>query len=157
VPIHPDLAWLLTDQIGHAYSVFLELAEQATHPLETSVSEFIALAILTGFPDGLTQTDWGTFQGVTRQRAHTIAKRLAALGLVSIEKRGRASSVTATCAGVALVAREQPALSRAAAANMGSLTSTEAKELSRLLDKLLEGRPRGPSVVSAGELSRSED
>lgn len=143
MPIHPDHAWLLTDQIGHAYSVFLGMASEALQPLETSVSEFIALTILTGFPDGLTQTDWGTFQGVTRQRAHTIAKRLAGLGLLSIEKRGRASSVTATSAGVALVSREQPKLSRAAAANMGSLTSAEAKQLSRLLDKLLDGQPRG--------------
>ncbi|MFT6146587.1 MAG: DNA-binding MarR family transcriptional regulator [Myxococcota bacterium] len=143
LPIHPDLAWLLTDQIGHAHSVFLEMAGEALRPLDTSVSEFIALAILTGFPEGLTQTDWGTFQGVTRQRAHTIAKRLLDLGLVSIEKRGRASSVTVTPAGVALVTLEQPALSQAAAANMGSLTSTEAEQLSRLLDKLLDGQPRG--------------
>ncbi|MFT5358855.1 MAG: DNA-binding MarR family transcriptional regulator [Polyangiales bacterium] len=143
MPIHPDLAWSLTDQIGHAYSVFLGVASEALQPLDTSVSEFIALAILTGFPEGLTQTDWGTFQGVTRQRAHTITKRLAGLGLVNVEKRGRASSVTPTRAGVALVAREQPALSKSAAANMGSLTSAEAKQLSRLMNKLLEGQPRG--------------
>jgi DNA-binding MarR family transcriptional regulator len=156
VTIPPDAAWRITDQIGHAYSVFLGLAAASLAHLDITVGEFVALTILTASPDGLTQTTWGELQGVTRQRAHTVTKRLANLGLVAVVREGRASTVTVTDAGWDLIQREQPRLAGQAAANLGSLTPTEAARLSTLLAKLLDGHPRGSDGLSPDALRPSQ-
>ncbi len=140
MPIPPDLAWQLSDQLGHAYSVVLSVArrELAGEPL--SPAEVVALVILTGFPDGLTQTSWGEYQGVSRQRAHTIGNKLTNAGLTEVTRAGRASAVTLTRAGRALVVRVQPRTSAALAEALGGLTAAEARELSRLLSKLTDAK-----------------
>jgi len=140
VPIPLDLAWQLSDQIGHAYSVMLSTArrELAGEPL--SPAEAVALFILTGFPEGLTQTAWGEYQGVSRQRAHTIGNKLATAGLVEVTRAGRASTVTLTRAGRGFVARVQPRASEALAEALGGLSTAEARELSRLLSKLTDAK-----------------
>jgi DNA-binding MarR family transcriptional regulator len=135
--IRPELAWRISDQIGHAYALSVGLAGRSLEHLEISVVEFVALVILTEFPAGLTQTRWGALQGVSRQRAHTVTKRLTGLGLVLVSRQGRASTVQASEEGSALVQKEQPALARTAAENMSGLTANEAERLSTLLAKLL--------------------
>lgn len=145
VRIPPDAIWRLTDQLGHANAHLMGVTRDALQHLDISVGEFVALTILVEFPDGLTQTTWGRLQGVTRQRAHTVSKRLASLGLVNVQREGRSSTVTASLPGVALVQRERPALIEAAGANLGTLTAEDAAQLSALLAKLLADQPRGTS------------
>lgn len=137
MPIPPDLAWTLSDQLGHAYSVMLGTARGALADERLGVPELVALVILQSFPEGLTQTAWGEYQGVTRQRAHTMANTLAAEGLVDVAKQNRSSTVTLSRAGRDLIARLQPHTSNALAAVFEGLSTAEARELSRLLSKLL--------------------
>jgi DNA-binding MarR family transcriptional regulator len=135
-PIPPDLAWTLADQIGRAYSIVLATSQDALANEAHSVPELVALVILDGFPDGLTQTAWGEYQGVTRQRAHTVTNKLSDAGLVDVARQGRSSTVRLTRAGKAFVARIQPETSAALASALSPLTAREARELSRLLEKL---------------------
>ncbi len=136
MPIPPDLAWVLSDQIGHAYSVVLATVGEQVVDQPFTVAEFVALAVLDGFADGLTQTAWGEYQGVTRQRAHTVSTKLAAAELITITKEGRASTVVLTRAGRSMVRRLQPVVSAELARRMGRLTATEARQLSGLLAKM---------------------
>ena len=137
MPIPPDLAWSLSDQLGHVYSILLSASRNALADAPLAVPEFIALVILQSFPEGLTQTAWGEHQGVTRQRAHTVTNTLAAEGLIAVTKEGRASTVTLAPAGQALLERYAPQTSLALAEALGRLTTKEARELSRLLTKLI--------------------
>ncbi len=139
MPIPPDLAWQLSDQIGHAYSIVLASSRASLADAPLGVPELVALVILESFPDGLTQTAWGEYQGVTRQRAHKVTGTLAAQGLIAVAKHGRSSTVTLTGAGAKLIATLKPAASRALAQALGGLTTAEARELSRLLGKLTSG------------------
>lgn len=138
MPIPPDLAWQLSDQIGHAYSIVLAISQQELADEPLTVTELVALLVLHGFPDGLTQTAWGEYQGVSRQRAHIIGNKLTGDGLVDITREGRSSTVTLTRAGKALIARVQPRASKALASAMHGLTTAEARELSKLLAKLTD-------------------
>ncbi len=137
MPIPPDLAWVLSDQIGHAYSLVLATVGEQVADQPFTVAEFVALAILDGFPEGLTQTAWGEYQGVTRQRAHTVSTKLAAAELITVTKKGRASTVVLSRAGRAMVRRLQPLVSERLAERMGKLTVTEGRQLSKLLTKML--------------------
>ena len=136
VPIPPDLAWQLSDQLGHAYSIVLATTRRELADETLTLAELVALVILDGFPDGLTQTAWGEYQGVSRQRAHIIGNKLDGAGLLEITRDGRSSSVTLSRAGKALIARVQPRASAALAETLGGLSTAEARELSRLLGKL---------------------
>lgn len=135
----PDLAWTLADQLGHAYSIVLGASRDALADEPLSVAEMVGLVILHGFPEGLTQTAWGEYQGVSRQRAHTIANKLGTAGLLEVTREGRSSTVMLTRAGKALVARVQPHTSAALADALGNLSASEGRELSRLLAKLGPG------------------
>ncbi len=137
MPTPPDLAWLLSDQIGHAYAIITNAAREQLADEEVTVAEFVALVVLTEFPDGLTQTAWGQCQGVTRQRAHTISNKLSAAGLIEIARLGRSSIVKPSRAGASLVRRLRPRLSTGLVRCLGNLSRQDAKELSRLLAKLL--------------------
>lgn len=137
MPIPPDLAWSLSDQIGHVYSILLAASRDALVDAPLAVPEFVALVILQSFPEGLTQTAWGEHQGVTRQRAHKVTNILAAEGLIEVEKQGRSSTVTLAPAGQALLEQYAPQTSIALAQALGRLTTKDARELSRLLGKLV--------------------
>ncbi len=136
MPIPPDLAWTLSDQIGHAYAVVLAASRDALAGEPLGVPELVALVILQSFPEGLTQTAWGEYQGVTRQRAHTIANMLAAEGLIEVRRSGRSSTVTLQRAGHALIDRLRPRTSKALSGALDGLSTAEARELSQLLAKL---------------------
>lgn len=152
MPIPPDLAWSLSDQIGHAYSILLAVSRDALADAPLAVPEFIALVILQSFPEGLTQTAWGEYQGVTRQRAHKVTSTLAAEGFIEVTKQGRSSTVTLAPAGEALLERYTPQASLALAHALGRLTTKDARELSRLLEKLIgtEGEPASDTHPSGG-------
>jgi DNA-binding MarR family transcriptional regulator len=135
--IPPDLAWTVADQIGHAYSRVLAVSHAGLAHANITTAEFVALAILTMFPDGLSQTTWGQHQGVSRQRAHTIGRRLSTAKLVCLQRHGRSSTVTLSRRGQAIVDRLRPSLSADFACEMARLSTSEASELSRLLAKLV--------------------
>lgn|GEM_PF-1239209 len=138
MPVPPDVAWALVDHIGHAYSVFLHVAEGILVDADVSVPEFVALAILAEVGgDALTQTEWGRFQGVSRQRAHVVTKTLADAGLVTVQRKGRSSSIRLSKKGAQFVDTWKPTLSSAMAENMRGLSEHEARTLSRLLLKML--------------------
>lgn len=144
--IPPDLAWTLADQIGHAYSRVLAVSHAGLAQESITTAEFVALAVLTVFPDGLSQTAWGQHQGVSRQRAHTIAGKLSTAKLVCLRRHGRSSTITLSQRGQALVDRLRPRLSADLAREMARLSTSEASELSRLLAKLVGAAdlwPRG--------------
>lgn len=136
MPIPPDLAWIVSDHIGHAYAMFANATREQLSGEPVTGAQFIALVILGEFPEGLTQTKWGEYQGVTRQRAHTISGALASAQLINIKPSGRATEITLARAGKALVRRLRPRMSQQMAHCLGRLSTQEARELSRLLAKL---------------------
>ncbi len=132
-----DEAWELADLVGETYSRVLARAEGTLENEELSVGEFVALVVLCNFPEGLTQTDWGMHQGVSRQRAHTVARKLEALGLITVTRQGRASTIVLAPKGDELVRTLKPRSSRALVEEFGGLDREEVRELTRLLQKML--------------------
>ena len=137
MPVSPEIAWVLSDQIGHAYARLLNATQSHFEGEEVRVPEFVAMVILTNFPEGITQTIWGTYQGVSRQRAHVIAKKLVARRLVEVERVGRSSRVRLTADGHALISQLQPAVSAHLASLLAPLSQQEAETLSSLLSRVL--------------------
>ena len=137
MPVSPDLAWQLADDIGLVYALSLSVSEAELEGEGVRSSEFIAMVILTSFPDGLSQTAWGRYQGVSRQRAHAISKTLVSGDLITVEKRGRESVIRLTELGEEVVERLRPAISLRLSAMMDALSALEAQTLSRLLKKVV--------------------
>ena len=136
--VRPELAWTVTDHVGHAHSLLLNVAAKVFVDEDVSVPEFVALAILSEVgQDGLSQTEWGRFQGVSRQRAHVVTKTLAASGLVLVRRHGRSSTIRLSKKGERFVAKWKPALSKALATQFAGLNAKEAQTLLRLLQKLV--------------------
>lgn len=132
----PALAWKLADQIGQLNSQFLAVAEDELAGSSITPGELIALSILESFPEGLTQTAWGGYQGVSRQRAHVLTKRLVVARLIKVAKDGRRASIQLTRAGRSTIEACRPSMSRRLASEMAPLGAEDAKELSRLLQLL---------------------
>ena len=141
--IPPDLAWRLADQLGHATAYVAEDMPDLLEGSGLTPSAFVALVVLSAFPDGLTQSEWGRLQGVTRQRAHTVAKQVVGAGLVKLTKQGRTATATLTAAGTEAVNARQPRMAQAVSERLNPLTPAEAQRLSDLLAKLLQHEPRG--------------
>ena len=136
--ITPALAWSLADQLGHAYALVLALAQEKVADEPLTVTELVALVVLLSFPDGLSQTAWGKYQGVSRQRAHKISGKLEAGKLISLKRHGRSSTAKLTPAGRRIIKRIEPRLSKAYAKQFEGLSPREANELARLLSKMLK-------------------
>lgn len=130
-------AFELVDRLGHAHALLQARSEALVTGLDVSVSELVALFVLLSFPDGISQTDWGRLQGVSRQRAHTVTKRLLAAGLVHCEVQGRASTITLTATGDALATGQRERFAAVAFSDIASLSASEALALHRGLGKLI--------------------
>ena len=115
----------------------LALAQQEVADEPFTATEFVALAILSSVPEGLTQTAWGQYQGVSRQRAHKVSSKLEGQRLIALERHGRASTATLTATGRRIIKRVEPRLSNAYAKQFGGLSPAEAEQLSALLTKML--------------------
>lgn len=132
-----ELAWLIADQLGRVYAQWLAVSEQELLHEEITSAELIALAVLESFPTGLSQTQWGQYQGVSRQRAHILSKRLLASRFIVLKKSGRISTITLSATGRTTLERIRPGISERLAVAMTGLSRKEAGQLSMLLAKLI--------------------
>jgi len=134
----PELAFELVDRVGHAYALLHARTRTLIADLDVSVSELVALFVLLATPEGLSQTDWGRLQGVSRQRAHTVTKQLLARGLVHREIQGRSSTITLTREGRELAGVQGDRLARVAFDELSELSESEALALHAGLGKIIE-------------------
>ena len=131
-------AWDLLDRLGAAYVLLAEVARDAAGP-DVSLAELVALAVLAGAgPDGLSQADWGRYQGVSRQRAHVVAHQLTDKGLCAVTRRGRDAVARLTPEGRRATARLRARVGAAVQAALPEPVTGSARSLSSGLAELLE-------------------
>jgi|GEM_PF-2898842 len=102
--LDPARTVALVDGLARVHGRLTTLVSEATATSTLTPSEGMALRVVAGAPEGLSQSRWGRQLGVSRQRAHALAEGLAARGLLTVERAGRASSVRVTASGAAALA-----------------------------------------------------
>lgn len=130
-------AWHLTDLVGASYVALAAIAGDAAAPYAVTLAELVAIAVLAQHPGGIGQTEWGRLQGVSRQRAHVVARTLEARGLVSVRRHGRDSTVSLSRSGRRLTERMRPDVGGKLASAMAQMRPARARELAVLLEELL--------------------
>lgn len=130
------LAWTLADQVGLLSVVLTEASAKALAKHRVTGGELVALAILVGYADGLSQSDLARHMGVSRQRAHIITRKLVRRGFLSSKRGGREAMVKLADKGRAFVKAERPGVERALAEVLQPLTAKEAQTLSQLLSRV---------------------
>ena len=131
-------AWELTDQVGHVHSLLGATIEDQVAPYGLTRAQAHALGVLTEFPLGISQAEWARMQGVSRQHAHAIARRLQNSDWIEGATVGRERIVALSESGIQKIEDLRPKLEESLEFDFSSLTKVERKELSRLLGKLIE-------------------
>lgn len=146
-PLTPGEGWDLVDRLGAAYVLLAEVAGEAAAACGVTLAELVALAVLAGTDAkaGLSQTEWGRFQGVSRQRAHVVARGLAARGLCRVVPEGRASRVSLTPEGRRLTRRLRAHVGAAVVDATTGLAPADARRLSALALALIAARLPRPA------------
>jgi DNA-binding MarR family transcriptional regulator len=132
------LAWSITDRVGYAHALLGEIVEERVAPLGLSRAQAIALAVLGEFPGGLSQAAWARLQGVSRQHAHTLAKRLESEGWIEGMRVGRERHLHLSGRGRRRMASFRPGMEARLARALDSMSAAERRELHRLLGRLVE-------------------
>lgn len=130
-------AWELADLVGASYVAIAEIAGEAAGTHGVNLSELIGLAILAQYPEGLTQTEWGRLQGVSRQRAHVVTRDLARRRLVVSHRRGRSSQVRLSARGARLTDEMRESVGAELSAAMADVDLAMLQELTRVLPVLI--------------------
>ena len=130
-------AWEIADRTGHAHALFGGLLEILVTPMGLSRGEAIAMAVLLEFPAGLSQSEWARLQGVSRQHAHALSRKLGRAGLVVGRRRGREVHVRASAVGRRRVVAARPASEAALTRGIAGLSAREVKDLHRQFGKLV--------------------
>ncbi len=151
--VAPANAWRLADSIGQAHALFSNAVGEAVRDSGLTVKEAIALWIVDQHEGELTQTEWGRLQGVTRQRAHVIAKRLEQKGLVKVERQGRDSQVHTLPMGRKLVELNKEVVGDVLADVLDGMPRGDVRRLQGLLTQVIAQLSR--SQVSPGNKSRA--
>lgn len=133
------LAWEIADRVGRSHALFTAVLEEVVAPEELTVGQAIAIIVLAGSPEGLTQSEWARLQGVSRQYAHSVARRLQGRQLVTRERVGRTSKVRVTARARHLIRRLRPRTEARLATAVAGLRPLERRDLHRLLGKLADG------------------
>lgn len=139
-----EQAWDLADIVGKSYAVISHLSDKIAAEAGVTTSQVVALAVLKAFPDGLTQTQWGKYQGVSRQRASVVAKALAAQGAIESNPRGRSTMVTLTPKGARWVQQHKKIFGSAMKKKLGNFSKQDGEHLATLLDKLIRSIEQAP-------------
>ena len=132
------LAWLIADRVGYAHALFGEIIEERVRPLGLSRAQAIALAVLGEFPGGLSQAAWARLQGVSRQHAHTLAKRLETEGWIKGTPAGRERHLHLSKSGRRRMATFRPKMEAQLGKALRRMAPGERRELHRLLGRLIE-------------------
>ena len=133
-------AGAIADHIDQLDARYLQIAAEQLAGTPVTAADLVAMIVLEAHPDGLSQTAWGQQQGVSRQRAHTIAGKLARQGFVQVERAGRASRVGLAPPGARFLEAHRGPIERALASSMTSLDAAEARVLLALLSPLVGPR-----------------
>lgn len=132
------LAWSITDRVGHAHALLGGIVEERVAPLGLSRAQALALAVLGEFPGGLSQAAWARFQGVSRQHAHVLARRLEASNWIEGCRVGRERHVRLSSSGRRRMASLRPRMEAQLQLALSSLTAGERRQLHGLLGRLIE-------------------
>lgn len=132
------LAWSITDRVGYAHALFGEIVEEGVAPLGLSRAQAVGLAVLWEFRGGLSQAAWARLQGVSRQHAHSLARRLEAEGWIEGVPVGRERHMRLSRSGRRRMASFRPNMEARLEEALGGITSEERRELHRLLGRLIE-------------------
>ena len=126
------LASQVADVVGQLHARYTGVVADHLDGTGVTAAQFIALVVLQAFPAGLTQAAWGRHQGVSRQRAHRVARELRELGFVAVRRRGRASTVALTEAGVVFLSAHGPAIDAELARRMPQREAAVRQALEQL-------------------------
>ena len=148
-------AWELADLVGASYVAIAEIAGDAAGAHGVNLSELIGLAILAQHPEGLTQTQWGRLQGVSRQRAHTVTQGLVRRRLVVSRRRGRSSQVRLSAAGARLTDEMRESVGARLSSAMADVDASTLRELIRILPALLESLNRARATRADDDAVRA--
>ncbi len=132
------LAWSLADRVGHAHALLGGIVEEGVAPLGLSRAQAVALAILGEFPDGLSQAAWARLQGVSRQHAHVLARRLEQTRWVVGSRAGRERHMRLSALGRRRLNAFRPAMESRLQTALCELAPRERCQLHRLLGRLIE-------------------
>ena len=144
--LDPEDAWDLADVIGATYVEIAAIAGAGAESDGLTLAELVALAVLAQHPEGLSQSVWGRLQGVSRQRAHVVARSMIRRGLVTTQKEGRESNVRFTDDGRALTATLRHRVGQQLADAMSEVPPNEARDAGERLQPLLASmRAHDPS------------
>ncbi|MBW2241796.1 MAG: MarR family transcriptional regulator [Deltaproteobacteria bacterium] len=132
------LAWSITDRVGYAHAMLGGIVEERVAPLGLSRAQAVALAVLGEFPGGLSQAAWARLQGVSRQHAHTLARRLQAEGWIEGKRAGRERHLRLSTGGRRRMASFRPKMETRLEKALAGLAPGERRDLHRLLGLLVK-------------------
>ena len=134
----PGDAFQLADRLGHAAALLQSAADELVEDEEVSSAELVAMFVLLAFDGGISQTEWGRLQGVSRQRAHVVTRTLLAHGYIDCRKDGRASVVTLNASGHRVASRLQAKTGHAMHSRLQPIAPDRAHRLNALLGELID-------------------
>jgi DNA-binding MarR family transcriptional regulator len=132
-----EKAWDLADIVGRSYALISELSDKVATEEGVTTARVIALAVLNAFPEGISQTEWGKHQGVSRQRASVIAQELEMDGDIKTTPQGRSTIVSLTTQGTGCVRRYKQVFGSALGTKLNGFSKHDGKQLTSLLGKLI--------------------